>query len=323
MTDFPYPWQQKQWQTCLRNITGNSMPHAVLLYGEEGLGINTFAGKLINALLCRDSNERPCGVCNACHLWLSHNHPDYLHIAPVDNKKDIKISTIREAIHFLQIVSHYKQGKTLLIQQADAMNRSAANSILKTLEEPPANSTIILTTRWLSKLLPTIRSRCQILRFSSPSAEINLQWLSARTGLNTDEIKAQSEVLSEKPLIALEILQTQVKDTEGKPEFYKDLNAISAGGNIISTAEKWAKLPHWEVHKWLLEIITQTIRNNVLDISSISTSAPSLRKLYAFYDRQVKRYQLGTGNLNPQLLLETAFLEWKIIHTTADPRRKK
>ena len=308
----PYPWQEKQWQIGLDGIQNKKLPHAILLSGEAGLGIDTFALQFVQAILCQSEQQPPCQSCHACHLWQTNNHPDYLFLKPKDEKSVIKIDEIRNLIEFLQITSHHQQGKVVLIQNAEAMNRSAANSLLKTLEEPPANVTMVLATPWTSRLLPTIRSRCQIHHFSCPAVEVTQQWLATQLQQDAKEIAIQLSGISVKPLFAYEQLSSKATEQGGQNEFNQDLMGIvNRTLNVVSVAERWSQLPQQDAQQWILSMVSHTIRRILVgELDKV----PPLEKLYAFYDRQVQRYQWRNSNLNPQLLLESALLEWQAIH---------
>ena len=147
-----------------------NMPHAVLLTGPEGTGKGHFAAIIANSLLCsKPSVDRfACGECQSCQLLAANTHPDFYRITLESNAdgkpaKDIKVEQIRQLIQSLAQTSQLGGIKLAIIDPAERMNRNAANSLLKTLEEPTADTLLILLAAQPSRLLPTVRSRCQTI----------------------------------------------------------------------------------------------------------------------------------------------------------------
>ena len=136
---------------------------AYLFAGMSNVGKETVALYFSKSINCLDLVHRPCDNCLACHKINTGNHPDFQIVRP--DGKQIKIDQIRQLQR--QVVFQPIEGrrKLYIITEADRMNLEAANCLLKTLEEPPAKSVLILLTSHLDALLPTIRSRCQIISF--------------------------------------------------------------------------------------------------------------------------------------------------------------
>lgn len=146
-------------------IRKKRVPAALLFTGDSGIGKRSTALIYIQALNCLNfSDGNACGACASCHKITSGNHPDLLTIQP--DGGDIKIDTIRAVEEFLSLKPYEGRIKAVLIDEADAMNINAANAFLKTLEEPPADSIILLVTANPDTLPDTIRSRCFQVRFS-------------------------------------------------------------------------------------------------------------------------------------------------------------
>jgi DNA polymerase-3 subunit delta' len=148
------------------------LPHAVLIQGLEGSGKQDLANWLINLILCQRPVSSPvepdshnnishaCGQCKTCLLANNHNYPDHMLLA--SNDKSLGVDDIRRSNMFLQKTAHIGKSKTILIPQAQMMTVAAANALLKTLEEPCANSYIVLLANDLDTLLPTVISRCSL-----------------------------------------------------------------------------------------------------------------------------------------------------------------
>lgn len=169
---------QHQVEMFRRSIRRGRLAHAYLFVGDEGIGKKTFATTLCQCLLCErcdDAQLDACGVCHACLQMQAGTHPDFLSIARPEGKSDLPIDLIagsrerrgREGLCFdLSLRPSAGDRKVAIIDDADKMNAESANALLKTLEEPPDYSLIFLISTTEDALLPTIRSRCQLVRFA-------------------------------------------------------------------------------------------------------------------------------------------------------------
>lgn len=167
--------------------TKQRLPHALLLIGPQPLGIIDFSYKMSAAILC-SQEQRPCGECKSCRLILSKEHPDICCLEPDKSGGIIKIDQIRD-LHSLVFRSPQLGGKRIIIiNPAEKMNVSAANALLKLLEEPPSCVIFLLIAEQISTLPATIVSRCQQWRF--PSADIlNADYLTMAEGYSSDSDK--------------------------------------------------------------------------------------------------------------------------------------
>ncbi len=158
-----YPWLKVAWDRLQEARGRGQLAHALLLRGRAGFGKREFAEALVRSLLCSSplADRRACGNCRDCSLVAAATHPDFVRVSPVEPGKGILIEAVRELAHFFSLRSHYGAAKLALIEPADAMNRSAANALLKLLEEPPPGACIILVADRAERLPATIRSRCQ------------------------------------------------------------------------------------------------------------------------------------------------------------------
>ncbi len=146
------------------------MAHATLLVGEEGIGKNTLARLLAKALLCNGEGEKPCQVCRACKRFDARTHPDLLFAEPLPREKSIKIEALRQVLDALS--RHALEGvRAVLIEDAQRMTPQAQNCLLKNLEESESDTYFILTATKETLLLPTVRSRCRVVRMQPWAAE--------------------------------------------------------------------------------------------------------------------------------------------------------
>jgi len=173
------PWHEEQWRQLARLRGEQRMPHAILLAAPAGTGVGMFADRWAGALLCTaaaSTEAGACGQCSACEQLAAGTHPDMVRLLPEEAGKAIGVDTVRALIDRLELTAG-AGGKVALIDPADAMTLAAANSLLKTLEEPPGECVILLVSRRPSRLPATVRSRCRELAFGLPSAEAALAWL--------------------------------------------------------------------------------------------------------------------------------------------------
>lgn len=193
--DLALPWLEEPLQQVLARHRG----HALLVCGAPGAGALEFLLRLSQAWLCEDRpgpSSLACGHCGSCRLLLSHAHPDFRLRVPealavarsipvlLDERRkpsrQIRIDEIRQAIDWMSTTSGRGQGKVLALHPAEAMNAASASALLKTLEEPPPGSRLVLSAADPGLLMPTIRSRCQMVRLPPPSRTQALAWLERR-----------------------------------------------------------------------------------------------------------------------------------------------
>lgn len=168
-----------------RSLLSGKTAHSYLFEGVPGCGRKKTATALIQALFCMSLPDDACGVCASCRRIDSGNHPDIHLIAPLPDKRDISIDQLREMQRDLSLRPYEAPRKACIIDPAERMSVNAANSLLKTLEEPPGDALIILLTENAGMLLPTVRSRCQLIRFAPLSPEHVLSLLE-RNGMSQE-----------------------------------------------------------------------------------------------------------------------------------------
>ena len=158
-------------QILSRALKTGSIAHAYLFYGLESIGKRLTALEFAKALNCRQSGpQSACGECNSCSKISRGLHPDIFSVEPVKSTPTareslIKIDPIRELQRKLSYLPYESRTKVAIIDGAESMNLQASNTFLKTLEEPPGQTIIILIASNPNQLLPTIISRCQALKF--------------------------------------------------------------------------------------------------------------------------------------------------------------
>lgn len=194
------PWQRDAALAALAQRA--SWPHALLVHGPRGIGKHALALNFAQALLCEtpEPDGMPCGRCPGCHYVVAGQHPDLmrlelLEIDPVDGTliatETIGVERVRAVTDFVQLSSHRHRAKVAVIAPADRMNAAAANALLKTLEEPPPGTYLILVADQPGRLPPTIVSRCRMLPAPFPAPAIAHAWLTAQGIARPDLVLAQ------------------------------------------------------------------------------------------------------------------------------------
>jgi DNA polymerase-3 subunit delta' len=158
------------------------LPHGLIFAGPTGVGKTTTAEVVGRLFLCeKPADAEPCDACPSCRLFPAGTHPDYHRVyrqlvrkyKPSSVARDLAIEVIRgEVLEPASLKPSLGRGKVFVIEEADLMNREAANALLKTLEEPQGRALIILVTDQPLSLLSTIRSRCQIIAFAPLASEL-------------------------------------------------------------------------------------------------------------------------------------------------------
>jgi DNA polymerase-3 subunit delta' len=171
-----------------RAIRQNRLPHAMIFSGPSGVGKRTLAILLAELLNCASPLEDDaCGVCASCHKILLGTHPDIREIHP--DGAFIKIEQIRALIGEIAYKPFEARYRVAILDGAEQMRQEAANSLLKTLEEPPSQSIIILVTTNPHALLGTIRSRSRLIQFGGiPTEQIEI-YLQREQGMNPEEAR--------------------------------------------------------------------------------------------------------------------------------------
>jgi len=148
------------------NLRSDRIAHAYLFVGENSIGKRLTALNLAKVLNCEKGKADACDQCSSCQRIERFRHPDVKWLEPDGVSQTIKIDHILELQREIYLKPFEGRTKVFILLEAERMNRQAANAFLKTLEEPPGESVLILLSSAAEELLPTIRSRCQLVRFS-------------------------------------------------------------------------------------------------------------------------------------------------------------
>ncbi len=342
------PWHHHSWQRLIHRHRLGRLPHALLLVGAVGQGKGVLAHYFAQALLCRslDSSGTPCGTCGGCRRFLAETHPDFLRIQPeretkadsgdeegakeessgktaIKGSRWIKVEQIRALGEWISLRPHYGGRKVAILNPAEQMNSSAANGLLKTLEEPPGDAVLILLTPAPTQLPITIRSRCQTVILPPVSPAQGVPWLLAQ-GVADPALATLAFNLAEgAPLAALELAKGDVLSR--RRALFGELEGVVSGRlSPLAVAQNWIPLLaetlalQWS---WLADMIrllsapgTRAVVNTDLaDGLARLARQLGLERLYGLLDRvtEARRLVQGSSNPNPQLLLEDLLIPWR------------
>lgn len=239
-------WLGEIWQTLVARLDAGTLPHALLVCGPAGLGKRALVDALVAAALCtqRRADGHACGECRSCRLLAAGSHPDrvLVTLGLRDDGKPrsaIVVDQLRELSQRLALSSQFGGLQLAIVDPADTMNEAAANALLKTLEEPAANTVIVLVADQPARLPATIRSRCQRIDVRVPSRADALAWLRAE-GIVGSEAEAALDASLGNPGLAL----ATIRDGQLalREECRRQLAALrDERPGPLALAEQWAQ----------------------------------------------------------------------------------
>lgn len=320
MSEALLPWHETLWATLNEARANGRLAHALLLAGPEGVGKRAFARRLAYGLICeaRDDHGAACGRCRSCLQLAAGTHPNLFWIN-VDRdektgkeKRDISIEQLRDLSGRLALSSHYGGAKIAVIDPADAMNVAGVNALLKTIEEPPPATHIILISERPQALAATLRSRCQRLRFGLPDWEQARDWLAREAA---DLPQGALEQAGGAPLKALAAHRSGLIDLQ--QQWRRDwldvwnqrktpVVAASAVGRDRDQASAWLSA--------LLVFFAELLRLRVSpdaggELASIATRI-QFAGLQQMMDEALESQRRLRSNAAPQTVIESLMIAW-------------
>ncbi|MFC3095802.1 DNA polymerase III subunit delta' [Alteromonas sediminis] len=220
----------------MRRAHDENLHHALLLAGPEGIGKQELAHDIGQGLLCQSpSIQGACNQCSACDLFNAGSHSDFY---LVESEKQIGVDAIRSVISALSKTAQHGSRKVCIIRAAHSMTESAANALLKTLEEPTKNTYLVLIVDEIHQILPTILSRCEKWSLRSPEPEQAISWLQSyypdKGPFDVNLVRAYGGA----PLRLVKALEQENDKVFSR--FDSDLNDVITGNKTsLKMAQEW------------------------------------------------------------------------------------
>ncbi len=324
------PWQGAAATAAL--AARSRWPHALLIAGRKGIGKRSLALHFAQSLLCEEprADGAACGRCPSCGYVVAGAHPDLRLIEPVERDDDgnikpveaIRVDRIRELIEFAQLTTHRQRAKVALIAPAEAMNTAAANALLKTLEEPPPATYVLLVSDQSGRLPATIVSRCRVVPAPEPDRDAAAAWLTAQGVERAQLLLAQA---GGAPLLALALADPEVQrerdallDALVQPERLSPV-AFGARLDAYPRDQRGARLA--ETVYWLLAWTADlaavasggTPRFNPDRSEALAGLAARVARvaLFRYYQALLRQRELLGHPLQPRLVAEALLFEYR------------
>jgi DNA polymerase-3 subunit delta' len=292
-------------------IAADRLAHGLLIHEDPGAGGLELARWITQRVNCSDPSRAPCGECQNCKWVDAGQHPDVTPLSPEEDSEYIKIDTVRAMIADLALTAHGRGYKVAILSPADALYPNAANSLLKTLEEPPPRSLLLLVTSQPARLLPTLRSRCSRLRLVGPTREEAAAWLTSVRGAGpwVEALAATGAgpfTLAEADPAALAQLRNDTIST---------LQDIGSGNlQPPAVAERWAKgelaIRLSCLESWVTDRILES--TSIRDVTHLSGAAlpPKICRLFEFSDAIRDMRKLSHTSINKTMAVEALLWRW-------------
>ena len=352
-----YPWQASLAESLL--AAKDNLPNGLLIYGPRGIGTVDLVIAFARSLFCEHSHAdgTPCLTCKGCRMAQANTHPDLRYVfseaeaitrglpfeppanATKDRKiyREILIHQPRELTDFLNLAPHIDGGRRIVVvYPANAIRADAAATFLKSLEEPPERTTFLLVADDIDRVLPTIRSRCRLLRATAPTHEQALAWLKSqavedaeealaraadRPCLVTDELKIRNnselDAKTREQLLTLTTLAPAVREellarlALGKNIPLTKL-AVKEGRTAVPVS---AVLPILERWGYDLLAVKSGLPAHYFKHSETTLKAlvepVAFEKLFAWVDSLKSIHRTVTHPLNAQMVIEQAILHYR------------
>jgi DNA polymerase-3 subunit delta' len=336
-----HPWNQEIWQNL--TLEPERSNHALLFAGNHGLGKLELAMGLAHFVLT-DTHSQSENLFNAA------SHPDFHVLMPEIEvvkleeyqnimasfarrylehhkgkpKRMISIEQVRTLNQALTTHPHISKHRVVLIPFAETMNRNASNALLKSLEEPPANTLFIIVSDEVSKLAKTIRSRCSLINFRAPDQASARAWLELQSDIPQQEIDNHLAMANNHPLAALSLYQQQY--IESLKSVFKDVNGLwNQRREVVQVAKNWQSIGGLLSIDILQKLTTDILRCSLSDspaevffpvqqswVQSVSSKFNRAKLLKLIDSLNYAKTMLGT-TVDELLVLETVSNQFRLL----------
>jgi len=330
------PWHQRAWATIRSQWSEGRLPHALIITGERGVGKRAWAQAIAELLLC-DSPENnaagesvACGRCKQCELFAANSHPDLRAYAP-EKSKMVKVDQVRALSAFAVASPQVAQRKVAVIDRADQLNINAANALLKTLEEPQPDVTLLLLQESGRPLLPTIRSRCQIITIPTPDTDTANQWLVRQTQTMEKPARPEAETLAKALMLSGNAPRLALEYATGdfiglRDEAFERFKLFMKGQIPVAEAAKSFKALGLEDSLWLFESWAADLARLSMGGEPVDSEAAEMLgylartnppwRAHELLDLVKEAREAGAYNANPELEAGRLLIAWQKLMPT-------
>lgn len=325
--------QEHAVATLTRAVVSGRLAHACLFDGPESVGKWTAALALALALDCPDEPGVGCGQCDTCRRIETGQHPDVVAFSPGGNQ--YLVEQAREIVAIAQTAPHEAPARVIVLDRADALNPASANCLLKTLEEPYAGNHLILITSAPDRLLPTIRSRTQRIRFVALAPE-SLIALATRRGASRAEAETAATVAAGQAGRLLQALESQAESTLWQVvSKFRQAAAAKDMGSVFSAAAEFSDKESRQDLPEALALLARFYRDVLVTAAGageLTLLRDRAHELEMLAEKAAKAYDLGTlrsslrevvdatialsSNVNPVTALEKMLMQLRALEAT-------
>ena len=318
---------EKQLKSLRWALEKDRLHHAYLFVGPEGVGKRTVALSLAMAIQCREKVGDSCGGCADCAQVQGGNHPDVRVVGPLTGKKEIAIQQVRELEKELSYRAFSGRKKIAVVDPAFLMNFSAQNALLKTLEEPPKNSLLILVSTSTGGLLPTLLSRCLRLSFAPLPTEMVAAFLATQKGLEREA----AELLAAMSMGSLgRAVSPEMKELVQKRGVWAERISSLVPGDcrgwmalaeqLASVREESLKFLEW-VEGWYRDVLIYRVTGSSRGISNFDmeqnmkrqANRLSVERILCLFSQAIETETSIRRNVNRRMALENFLMQ--IVHS--------
>lgn len=303
-----YPWLQDVEREFAERLQAGRLAHALLLSGPADCGKVALAKVFLASALCLEDSYPACGKCRSCQLNASGAHPDGHVLTFEENpksgdlRKELVIDQVRRLTSALYLTNTISKRKAALVYPVEEMNKYTANALLKTLEEPPGDTALILVSHHPARLPATIRSRCQNLHVRQPDTATALQWLAEAGIAEQDEAARALQAAAGSPLRA----QRMIRDG-GTEEYARVSNTLEGllrgAGNTGSAMAEIAQIDPDRLWSWI-SLRAASLTRQAAEQGGDAVTAADLQRQA---DRNRK---LSRTPVRKDLLLQDWLIQW-------------
>jgi DNA polymerase-3 subunit delta' len=301
------PWQTQAWNEFSKNFTEGRLHHAWIIEGDADYDIEGFVVNITQLVNCDNvENGTPCGSCIQCTQIASGHYADFIKVSLLEKKIQIGIDQIRDINKILTQKAYSGRYRVVTIEQAELLNTASANAFLKTLEEPGEKTLLLLQTLYPSRLLATLRSRCQQLSFTSTKPHGLIKWLNQQLPNSTEESQQLAlEAAGYKPLLALSFIQNKI--VQQRQLFFKALDDLFTRRIKLSQFEKQHNIENKLMLAWLEHYLFKYFSEN----------HPNRHHLESFYSvlQESRLQSVQARDADKPLLLREILIKWIALFT--------